>query len=98
MYFVSITVWRTYAWKIAVLPEKGAAHEEEVLEIEHSCHSVGEETQEMREGDVGDAVGWEVLPTALDMTTALTAKRGPTCPDAMMVHLHDTPALDQCPV
>jgi hypothetical protein len=91
VYFVSITVGRTYAGKIAVLPEQGATDEQEVLEIEHSGDGVGKEAQEMWEGDVGDAVGWRVLPTALYMTTGLEARRGPTCPHAMMVHFHDTP-------
>ena len=65
MHFVVITVGKTYAGKIAVLPEQGAAHEEEVLEIEHSGHGVGKKAQEMWERDVGDAVGWKVLPTIL---------------------------------
>ena len=60
-----ITVGRAYAGEITVLPKEGAAHEEEVLEVEHGGHGVGKETQEMWEGDVGDAVGWEVLPTTL---------------------------------
>jgi len=57
--------WGTYAGKIAVLPEQGASNEEEILEIQHSCYCVGKEAQEMWERDVGDAVGWKVLPTTL---------------------------------
>ena len=53
---MSITVWRTYAGKITVLPEQGATHEEEVLEIEHSGDGVGKEAEEMWEGDVRNAV------------------------------------------
>jgi len=56
---------RTYARKIAIFPEQCAANEEEVLEIEHGGHGVGEEAQEMWKRDVGDAIGWEVLPTTL---------------------------------
>ena len=98
--FVSITVVRTYAGKIAVLPEQGAAHEEEVLEIEHGGHSVGKEAQEMWESDVGDAVGWKLLPTMLATTTILTAKRGK---EAYLSRRSDGPSslytwstVDQC--
>ena len=90
---MSITVWRTYAGKITVLPEQGATHEEEVLEIEHSGDGVGKEAEEMWEGDVGDAVGWKVLPTTLEMFTARWWKKEPTCPYAVMIHLHDAPEV-----
>ena len=73
--FMVITIKRTYTGEITVLPEQGATHEEEVLKIEHSGHGVGKEAQEMWERDVGDAVGWKVLPTVLEMTTILTAER-----------------------
>jgi hypothetical protein len=53
----------TYTRKVAVLPEQGAAKEEEVLKIEHGGHGVGKETQEVWERDMGDAIGWKVLPT-----------------------------------
>ena len=45
------------------------------MKIEHSGDGVGKEAQEMWERDVGDAVGWKVLPTVLEMTTILTAER-----------------------
>lgn len=70
-----ITIGRTYTGEITVLPEQGATHEEEVLKIEHSGHGVGKEAQEMWERDVGDAVGWKVLPTIRAVTTILTAER-----------------------
>lgn len=35
------------------------------MKIEHSGDGVGKEAQEMWERDVGDAVGWKVLPTTL---------------------------------
>jgi hypothetical protein len=72
---MAITIGKTYTGKIAVLPEQGAAHEEEVLEIEHSGHGVGKESQKMWERDVGDAIGWKLLPTILAMPTISTAKR-----------------------
>jgi len=64
-----ITIGRTYTGKIAVLPEQGAPNKQEVLKIEHSGHGVRKEAQEMWERDVGDAVGWKLLPTILEMTT-----------------------------
>lgn len=73
--FMAITIGRTYTGEITVLPEQGATHEEEVLKIEHSGHGVGKEAQEMWERDVGDAIGWKLLPTILAMPTISTAKR-----------------------
>jgi hypothetical protein len=40
-----------------VLPEDGAALVEEVFQVDHACNGVDEEADEVREGDVGDAVG-----------------------------------------
>jgi len=56
----------TYTRKVAVLPEQGTANEEEVLEIKHSGHGVRKEAQEMWERNMGDAIGWKVLPTTLE--------------------------------
>ena len=75
MYIVVITFRRTYAGKIAVFPEQGAPNKQEILEIEHSGHGVGKETQEMWKRDVGDAVGWKVLPTTLCNDHNTMAKR-----------------------
>jgi hypothetical protein len=74
VYLIMITVGKTYAGKIAVLPEQGASDKEEVLKIEHSGHGVGKEAQEMWERDVGDAVGWRVLLTILCDYYNTTAK------------------------
>lgn len=40
------------------MPEDCAAGVEEGLEVDHRGDGVGEEADEVGEGDVGDAVGW----------------------------------------
>lgn len=51
--------WRggTHAGDVPLLPEHGAAGVEEGFEVEHAGDGVGEEADEVREGDVRDAVG-----------------------------------------
>lgn len=48
--------WGSYAWEVAVLPQHGAADEEEVFEVAHGGDGVEEEAHEVWEGDVRDAV------------------------------------------
>ena len=44
------------------------------MKIEHGGHGVRKEAQEMWERDVGDAVGWKVLPTTLCKDYKMIAK------------------------
>jgi hypothetical protein len=86
-----VKVGQTYAGEISVLPEQSAANEQEIFQVEHGCYGVGKEPQEMWKRYVRDAIGWMVFVTYHDLKIHTRWRKGPTCPDAVVIHLRDAP-------